>query len=717
MKTKTLFLAIAVFLCCMPDTTAWAAASKTANAKRPRSVTSFSISCPDTVTQGVDFSVTYALTATHWDAWRGINTGAVRLRDLKHNMRRTPNGSNLEIRAKYSTSRTGQVELPPFIIPIDGKPVASDTKSIYVKPNPTYGREMDTAQEWLLSHGANADSLCLTLEMSRGSLRLFSDMEHNCFCLTAKADAWDLLQSPVLAYSLESGIYKPDNRAYSSLFEHYDKQIEALRGNGLSLPANDRHSDGKVSPLLGDLRWGQSEPYNSQSPHIENEQIVIGCVPLAMAMVMKYHNWPEQGESVVYFKIRQTNSLHRFSFDNFAPQWGTYRNRYEKKEVVEAEKLAETLGQLSLSCAPDIGKGRLGVSINAIKHLFVNNLRYSGRIHSDATSTAYDSLLRTEVDGRRPCIVSRGDHAFVCDGYDGDFFHYNLGWNGYCNGYYRLGIGKMATDVKLLETAICGIEPQREKVVKAVTSAKANTLRTLLTDEEQRNVTDLAIVGPIGSDDICLLRQMAGASDNGDAAGYPWGALQRLDLSKAKITKDKNPYRTVPATGGYKSWMQISDADGKAATDSWGKKLVWGQKNFDFATMDEVQWREFKKNVGAKMTDRIYTRTDDNKYWVSYFCQANAIGCEMFANCTSLREVILPEKLKEIGERAFLSCQSIETMTIPAKVYNVGKQPFAYCVSMRECQIPAKLYQTFDYRTKLGLGVTCSPAFKIETYR
>lgn len=29
-----------------------------------------------------------------------------------------------------------------------------------------------------------------------------------------------------------------------------------------------------------------------------------------------------------------------------------------------------------------------------------------------------DSILRSELDSRRPCIISTASHAFVCDGYE-----------------------------------------------------------------------------------------------------------------------------------------------------------------------------------------------------------------------------------------------------------------------------------------------------------
>ena len=51
-------------------------------------------------------------------------------------------------------------------------------------------------------------------------------------------------------------------------------------------------------------------------------------------------------------------------------------------------------------------------------------------------------IIKNELNNRRPVLYSgrnQSGHSFICDGYDSnDYFHFNWGWGGYCNGYYRL---------------------------------------------------------------------------------------------------------------------------------------------------------------------------------------------------------------------------------------------------------------------------------------
>jgi hypothetical protein len=59
------------------------------------------------------------------------------------------------------------------------------------------------------------------------------------------------------------------------------------------------------------------------------------------------------------------------------------------------------------------------------------------------------------------------------------------------------------------------------------------------------------------------------------------------------------------------------------------------------------------------------------------------IGKEAFKNCTKLKKVTLPSKLKTIGEGAFYGCSSLEYIDIPSKVKDIGKNAFNCCSSLK----------------------------------
>lgn len=75
------------------------------------------------------------------------------------------------------------------------------------------------------------------------------------------------------------------------------------------------------------------------------------------------------------------------------------------------------------------------------------------------------------------------------------------------------------------------------------------------------------------------------------------------------------------------------------------------------------------------------------------------IGNDSFNGCTKLKTIVLPDSLKNIGERAFYDCSNLVNITIPENVkylggsrndnYFQGKgDVFAYCTALKSINIP-----------------------------
>ena len=57
----------------------------------------------------------------------------------------------------------------------------------------------------------------------------------------------------------------------------------------------------------------------------------------------------------------------------------------------------------------------------------------------------------------------------------------------------------------------------------------------------------------------------------------------------------------------------------------------------------------------------------------------NAIGCDAFCGCKSLRRVIISNNVTSIGSEAFSGCKSLESITIPDSVTSIGSSAFSCC--------------------------------------
>ena len=58
-------------------------------------------------------------------------------------------------------------------------------------------------------------------------------------------------------------------------------------------------------------------------------------------------------------------------------------------------------------------------------------------------------------------------HAFICDGYQGtDYFHFNWGWSGSNDGYYRLSLlDPSSYDFSYSQGAVFGVQPEKYRIL------------------------------------------------------------------------------------------------------------------------------------------------------------------------------------------------------------------------------------------------------------
>ena len=115
----------------------------------------------------------------------------------------------------------------------------------------------------------------------------------------------------ILGYS-DSGYFDPNNVPPGLQFwmDYTKRGCEAIiNGSASALePYVATRAQQDISPLLGDISWGQDAPYNLKTPIYDGKNLVTGCVATAMAMIMKYHRYPEQGVGQINYKSK-TNKL------------------------------------------------------------------------------------------------------------------------------------------------------------------------------------------------------------------------------------------------------------------------------------------------------------------------------------------------------------------------------------------------------------------------
>ena len=284
---------------------------------------------------------------------------------------------------------------------------------------------------------------------------------------------------PVLAYSFTNrfgtGADMPDG--LRTLLSQYEGMVGQARSGRLSrservasawatLMAQTKAGSNEFQPEMQLItpRWGQGEPFNRLAPVVDGERAVAGCVPLAMAMIMRFHTWPACGEGTLDsygYSIKSGTSMTIPAIELGYPyDWDKIRYEYpfedEKAKTGPqfTEEEADAVARLVYDCGvaahasfdntTSANTGTMAAS--AVDHFSFDPsaIKYERAFFTDE---AWIAILKQEIQ-TRPVLYSayREDsdkklhgHAFLLDGYDkSDKFSINWGWSGDSNGFYEL---------------------------------------------------------------------------------------------------------------------------------------------------------------------------------------------------------------------------------------------------------------------------------------
>lgn len=227
----------------------------------------------------------------------------------------------------------------------------------------------------------------------------------------------------ILGYS-DAGNFDFDNLPpqLAAMLDQYAEQIASLPESAAADPswsAPPRDASTEEGKLLETANWGQGYPYNAQCPVIDGVQCPTGCVATAMAIVMKYHNWPE-------------------TYD-----WDKMPMEQPENPIESLSKLMTDAGKAVLM---NYGISESGANMNWVGHRLQQTFKYSPDCQYitsvNFSNEEWVNMLKGNLNNNEPVIYTGTSgtvgHAFIIDGYQDDNYHINWGWNGACNGYFSL---------------------------------------------------------------------------------------------------------------------------------------------------------------------------------------------------------------------------------------------------------------------------------------
>lgn len=231
-----------------------------------------------------------------------------------------------------------------------------------------------------------------------------------------------------------------------------DAKAERCLAEKEALAADSTYRQPRVAPLLADVVWGQTEPYNNLCPMYDDQRRTLnGCVPTAMAQLMMYYQYPQTLKSDIpayqtesyQLNMPSVSAGERYDWDNMLPQYsgGAYT-------AAQANAVAKLMYHCGLSVKADYGPS---TSAWCPPNVLVKYWGYDPDVikqlnREDFSLREWTAILDAELRASRPVYYSgvsftSGGHAFLCDGADGDgLYHINWGWSGWSNGYFDITI-------------------------------------------------------------------------------------------------------------------------------------------------------------------------------------------------------------------------------------------------------------------------------------
>lgn len=282
----------------------------------------------------------------------------------------------------------------------------------------------------LVMRGCNSGSLSNSGDNIIDNIYVYNRAANGGYMVISGDDGF----TPVLAYT-DSGSFDWSNMpsGVRYMLDMYDAEISSFRehesygGTGSIVFPN-------IEPLVN-AKWDQGRPYNLKTPlwgyddsgHLA--QAVTGCVATAMAQVMYFHQWPQDG-----------------NFD-----WNSMLSEYIEGNYtdVQAEAVATLMAACGKAVNMEYGIAASGANSDILPEVFSKTFNYEKNTirkvsRDNITLDSVTGILVRELNEKRPVIVSASPkngegHAFVLDGCNSDgYFHINWGWGGAYDGYFLI---------------------------------------------------------------------------------------------------------------------------------------------------------------------------------------------------------------------------------------------------------------------------------------
>lgn len=543
---------------------------------------------------------------------------------------------------------------------------------------------------------------------------------------------------PVLGYS-EDGTFSEDtlNCCMKYILEQYSRQIEDARKQNLPryVQALENDTRQNIEPLIT-CEWSQREPFNNLCPITSTGgHSVTGCTATAMAQIMYYHKWPEQGVGTHSYTWHNTNLSA--DFGNTTYRWDLMKDRYDEDLNDPEDAVATLMYHCGISADMNYAfySSDNGSSASLSAESFEKYFNYSSiieKIESDLENKIYDELIH-----QRPVPISgyplEGDgHSYICDGYRTDgYFHFNLGWGPYGNNNYfkmtsvsgynseraiikilpknheikdtygniYVGVGGEAClmkgiDIKLRVLNIPSQVKSTDGTIYPVTEISS---RALLNCNQISNITMPNAVKKIGDYAFSCCYSLTKITFPNSLTSIGRNAFDFCNITSVTIP---NSVTTIGKNAFYGCGELISITIPNSVTSIGEGAFNRCYKLTDVTipeSVNKIKGYTFYECKGLKSISIPNSVTSIGDYAfngctglrnITILNSVTDIGGGAFSGCESLTSIIIPNSVTSIGNSLFYNCTGLTNITIPNSVTSIGNSAFAYCYNLTNITIP-----------------------------
>ena len=339
--------------------------------------------------------------------------------------------------------------------------------------------------------------------------------------------AGDDVAMPVLGYSFEHEFSKDNLPAnLKAWLEYMRDEVNEARRSGAKAESVVTRAWSQVevgTPVveLGTAKWNQTDPYNMLCPKVNMQFAYTGCTITALAIVMRYHQWPEKGVGTLPGYQTDTYRVtvpdlplgHTYDWKNMLLEYPYFG--YSQAEATAVATLMRDCGVMLQADFGPVGSSGTAASTFYIPSGLTTYMGYDKEVRSvsryNFNTSEWNDLMQRELDSNRPVIYSgfnaNAGHAFVLDGYtDQNYFRINWGWGSYCDGYFLLtaldpdgqGAGGSEGGYNEFQSAVIGI--QKDAGGKGI-----EELRYTECFMQGRNNNGMSVDGPVVSGELFML--------------------------------------------------------------------------------------------------------------------------------------------------------------------------------------------------------------------